>query len=204
MPRSEISLTASSRVIRLERKRVLSWLCIMHNESLLSSCKPDVESTSISERKYIVQALHNDFIRNEGVSHSCLQHMHSLWHLSGQAHWVPIIPASLLGLHHKGEMINSSYADIVFRFSQDAFLEKHGVKLGFMSAFVKASTEALQDIPAVNGVIDGTDIIYRDYYDISIAVATPKGLVVPVLRNADRLDFAGVERVRLSTGALTF
>jgi len=72
-----------------------------------------------------------------------------------------------------------------------------------MSAFVKASTEALQDIPAVNGVIDGTDIIYRDFYDISIAVATPKGLVVPVLRNADRLDFAGVERVRLSTGALS-
>lgn len=85
----------------------------------------------------------------------------------------------------------------MLRFLQDAFLDKHGVKLGFMSAFVKASTEALQDIPAVNGVIDGTDIIYRDYYDISIAVATPKGLVVPVLRNADRLDFAGVERVRL-------
>ena len=102
-------------------------------------------------------------------------------------------------------MINlyASYADFVFRISQDAFLEKHGVKLGFMSAFVKASTEALQDIPAVNGVIDGTDIIYRDFYDISIAVATPKGLVVPVLRNADRLDFAGVERVRLSTGALS-
>jgi len=79
---------------------------------------------------------------------------------------------------------------------QDAFLEKHGVKLGFMSAFVKASAEALMAIPAVNGVIDGTDIIYRDYCDISIAVATPKGLVVPVLRDADKLDFAGVERVR--------
>lgn len=133
------------------------------------------------------------------------QHMHSLWHPPGQAHWVPATPASSLDLHHTGGMINlyASYADFVFRISQDAFLEKHGVKLGFMSAFVKASTEALQDIPAVNGVIDGTDIIYRDFYDISIAVATPKGLVVPVLRNADRLDFAGVERVRLSTGALS-
>jgi len=77
---------------------------------------------------------------------------------------------------------------------KDLFLEKHGVKLGFMSAFVKAAADALQAVPAVNGVIDGTDIIYRDYYDISIAVATPKGLVVPVLRNANQLDFAGVER----------
>ena len=70
------------------------------------------------------------------------------------------------------------------------------MKLGFMSAFVKASADALQAVPAVNGVIDGTDIIYRDYCDISIAVATPKGLVVPVLRDVDQLDFAGVERVR--------
>lgn len=69
------------------------------------------------------------------------------------------------------------------------------MKLGFMSTFVKASAEALLAIPAVNGVIDGTDIIYRDYCDISIAVATPKGLVVPVLRDADKLDFPGVERV---------
>jgi 2-oxoglutarate dehydrogenase E2 component (dihydrolipoamide succinyltransferase) len=76
------------------------------------------------------------------------------------------------------------------------FLEKHGVKLGFMSAFVKAAADGLQLLPAVNAVIDGDEIIYRDYYDISIAVATPKGLVVPVLRNADKLSFAGVERVR--------
>ena len=57
---------------------------------------------------------------------------------------------------------------------QDAFLEKHGVKLGFMSAFVMGAASALQEFPAVNGVIDGDDIIYRDYYDISIAVGTPK------------------------------
>ena len=78
---------------------------------------------------------------------------------------------------------------------QDAFLEKHGVKLGFMSAFVKASADALAQVPAANGVIDGDEIVYRDYIDISIAVATPKGLVVPVLRNADELSFAGVEKV---------
>lgn len=77
---------------------------------------------------------------------------------------------------------------------KDVFMEKHGVKLGFMSAFVKACADGLLAIPAVNGVIDGTDIIYRDYCDISIAVATPKGLVVPVLRDVDKLDFAGVER----------
>jgi len=77
---------------------------------------------------------------------------------------------------------------------KDAFLEKHGVKLGFMSAFVKASAYALQEVPAVNGVIDGDEIVYRDYYDISIAVATPKGLVVPVLRNVETMNFAGCEK----------
>ncbi|KAI7838140.1 hypothetical protein COHA_008071 [Chlorella ohadii] len=77
---------------------------------------------------------------------------------------------------------------------KDAFLERHGVKLGFMSAFVKAAGAALQYVPAVNGVIDGNDIIYRDYYDISVAVSTPKGLVVPVLRDVDKMSFADVEK----------
>ncbi|KDD74747.1 2-oxoacid dehydrogenases acyltransferase [Helicosporidium sp. ATCC 50920] len=77
---------------------------------------------------------------------------------------------------------------------KDAFAEKHGVKLGFMSAFVKAAANALKAVPAVNGVIDGDDILYRDYCDISVAVSTPKGLVVPVLRNADGLSFADVEK----------
>lgn len=77
---------------------------------------------------------------------------------------------------------------------KDEFLERHGVKLGFMSAFVKASVNALEYVPAVNGVIDGDEIVYRDYYDVSVAVATPKGLVVPVVRDADTLSFAGVEK----------
>eukprot|EP00898_Chlorokybus_atmophyticus_P006101 jgi/Chlat1/6492/Chrsp45S05982 len=77
---------------------------------------------------------------------------------------------------------------------KDAFLKKHGVKLGFMSAFVKASVDALKLEPAVNAVIDGEELVYRDYYDVSIAVGTPKGLVVPVLRNVDRMSFADVEK----------
>ena len=77
---------------------------------------------------------------------------------------------------------------------KDAFLERHGVKLGFMSAFVKASANALQLVPAVNGVIEDEDIIYRDYYDVSVAVSTPKGLVVPVLRDVDAMSFADVEK----------
>lgn len=77
---------------------------------------------------------------------------------------------------------------------KDAFLERHGVKLGFMSAFVKAAAVALEEVPAVNGVIEEDEIVYRDYVDISIAVATPKGLVVPVLRNANKLSFAGIEK----------
>ncbi|CAO2833580.1 unnamed protein product [Amaranthus hypochondriacus] len=77
---------------------------------------------------------------------------------------------------------------------KDAFVEKHGVKLGYMSGFVKAAVSALQQQPVVNAVIDGDDIIYRDYIDISIAVGTPKGLVVPVVRNADKMNFAEIEK----------
>ncbi|MDD1607936.1 MAG: 2-oxoglutarate dehydrogenase complex dihydrolipoyllysine-residue succinyltransferase [Methylococcaceae bacterium] len=74
------------------------------------------------------------------------------------------------------------------------FEQKHEVKLGFMSFFVKASIEALKKFPAVNASIDETDIIYHGYYDLGIAVSTPKGLIVPVLRDADQLDFAGIEK----------
>lgn len=74
------------------------------------------------------------------------------------------------------------------------FEQKHHVKLGFMSFFVKASIEALKRFPAVNASIDDNDIIYHGYYDIGIAVTTPRGLIVPVLRDADQLDFAGIER----------
>ncbi|CAM6032861.1 unnamed protein product [Sphagnum compactum] len=77
---------------------------------------------------------------------------------------------------------------------KDAFQEKHGVKLGFMSGFVKVAVSALQQLPSVNAVIDGDDIIYRDYVDISIAVGTPKGLVVPVIRGADHMNFAQIEK----------
>lgn len=77
---------------------------------------------------------------------------------------------------------------------KDVFLEKHGVKLGLMSGFVKAAVSGLQNQPIINAVIDGDDIIYRDYVDISIAVGTPKGLVVPVIRGADKMNFADIEK----------
>lgn len=77
---------------------------------------------------------------------------------------------------------------------KDAFEKKHGVKLGFMSAFARASAIALRDNPIINAVIDGTDVLYRDYVDISVAVATPTGLVVPVLRNVESMSFADVEK----------
>ncbi|CAN7066887.1 unnamed protein product [Brassica rapa subsp. trilocularis] len=77
---------------------------------------------------------------------------------------------------------------------KDAFFEKHGVKLGLMSGFIKAAVSALQAQPVVNAVIDGDDIIYRDYVDISIAVGTSKGLVVPVIRGADQMNFADIEK----------
>ena len=79
---------------------------------------------------------------------------------------------------------------------KDEFLEKHGVKLGFMSIFAKAAAGALQAIPEVNAYIDAeaNETVYRDFVDISVAVGTPKGLVVPVLRNCENLSFAGVEQ----------
>jgi 2-oxoglutarate dehydrogenase E2 component (dihydrolipoamide succinyltransferase) len=77
---------------------------------------------------------------------------------------------------------------------KNRFEEKHAVKLGFMSFFVKASIEALKRYPAINASIDGNDIIYHGYYDMGIAVSTSRGLIVPVLRDADQLDFAGIEK----------
>jgi 2-oxoglutarate dehydrogenase E2 component (dihydrolipoamide succinyltransferase) len=77
---------------------------------------------------------------------------------------------------------------------KEVFIQKHGVKLGFMSFFVKACVTALKDVPSVNAEIDGTDIIYKNFYDISVAVGTDKGLVVPVLRDADTLSLAGIEK----------
>jgi 2-oxoglutarate dehydrogenase E2 component (dihydrolipoamide succinyltransferase) len=77
---------------------------------------------------------------------------------------------------------------------RDLFEKKHGVKLGFMGFFVKACVEALREIPAVNAEIDGTDIVYKNYYHIGVAVSTERGLVVPVVRDADTLSLAGIEK----------
>ncbi|MET0383064.1 MAG: 2-oxoglutarate dehydrogenase complex dihydrolipoyllysine-residue succinyltransferase, partial [Burkholderiaceae bacterium] len=77
---------------------------------------------------------------------------------------------------------------------QEKFEKEHGVKLGFMSFFVKAAVAALKRYPVVNASIDGNDIVYHGYFDIGIAVGSPRGLVVPILRNADQLTFAEIEK----------
>jgi len=77
---------------------------------------------------------------------------------------------------------------------KDLFEKKHGIRLGFMSFFVKAVALAVRDVPAVNGSIEGDEIVYRDYLDVSIAVSAPKGLVVPVIRNAQAMSFAEIEK----------
>jgi 2-oxoglutarate dehydrogenase E2 component (dihydrolipoamide succinyltransferase) len=77
---------------------------------------------------------------------------------------------------------------------REIFEKKHGAKLGFMGFFVRACVQALKDIPAVNAEIDGTDIVYKNYYHIGVAVGTDKGLVVPVVRDADRLSLAEIEK----------
>ena len=77
---------------------------------------------------------------------------------------------------------------------KEEVLKNTGVKLGFMSAFSKAACLALKAVPAVNASIEGNEIVYRDYVDISVAVATDKGLVTPVVRNAETMDFIGLEK----------
>ncbi|BCW87482.1 Dihydrolipoyllysine-residue succinyltransferase component of 2-oxoglutarate dehydrogenase complex [Alphaproteobacteria bacterium SO-S41] len=84
---------------------------------------------------------------------------------------------------------------------QPDFEKRHGVRIGFMSFFVKACVAALKEIPAVNGEIDGDDVIYKNYYDIGVAVGTEKGLVVPVLRDADTKGFADIEKGIADLGA---
>ncbi len=92
---------------------------------------------------------------------------------------------------------------------KDLFEKKHGIRLGFMGFFVKACALAAKDVPAVNGSIEGDEIVYHDYLDVSIAVSAPKGLVVPVVRNADRMSFAEIEKAiadfgkRAKDGTLT-
>jgi len=92
---------------------------------------------------------------------------------------------------------------------RETFEKAHGVRLGFMSFFVKAGVEALKRFPIINAAIEDTDILYHDYYDIGIAVSSPRGLVVPVLRDAERLSLAGIEKSiaalgeRAKSGALT-
>jgi len=90
------------------------------------------------------------------------------------------------------EIDMSAYMNMRKEF-QDEFVKKHGTKLGFMSGFIKASTNALTDIPVVNSVIDGKDIVYRDFVDVSVAVSAPKGLVVPVLRNCQDMGLHDLE-----------
>ncbi|MBI2821292.1 MAG: 2-oxoglutarate dehydrogenase complex dihydrolipoyllysine-residue succinyltransferase [Acidobacteria bacterium] len=98
--------------------------------------------------------------------------------------------AAILTTFNEADM--SAVMDLRAR-HKEAFQQKHGVSLGLMSFFVKAAVEALRAIPVVNAAVDGQNIVYRNYYDIGVAVATDRGLVVPVLRNADKMDFPEIE-----------
>ncbi len=92
---------------------------------------------------------------------------------------------------------------------KDAFEKRHGVRLGFMSFFAKACVEALRRFPVVNASVEGGDIVYHEYYDLGVAVSTDRGLIVPILRDADRMDFAAIEKAvtgfaeRARSGAIT-
>lgn len=99
--------------------------------------------------------------------------------------------AALLTTFNEVDMTNTMAMRAKYK---DLFFEKHGVKLGFMSFFTKAAVEALKDIPEINAEIDGTDIIYKNYYNIGVAVGTEQGLVVPVIKNAENMGFSDIEQ----------
>ncbi len=99
--------------------------------------------------------------------------------------------AAMLTTFNEVDMTEVMAARAAYR---EAFENKHGVRLGFMAFFVKAAIVALKEIPSVNGEIDGDDIVYKNYYDIGVAVSAPQGLVVPVLRDADAMGFADIEK----------
>ncbi|MHB1218334.1 MAG: 2-oxoglutarate dehydrogenase complex dihydrolipoyllysine-residue succinyltransferase [Alphaproteobacteria bacterium] len=105
--------------------------------------------------------------------------------------------AAMLTTFNEVDMTKVNEARLHYR---ETFEKKHGVRLGFMSFFVKASLVALKEFPAANAEIDGDDIVYKNYYDIGVAVGTPQGLVVPVLRDADRLSFAEIEKAVAALG----
>jgi 2-oxoglutarate dehydrogenase E2 component (dihydrolipoamide succinyltransferase) len=99
--------------------------------------------------------------------------------------------AAMLTTFNEVDMTEVMALRVKFR---DPFEKKHGVKLGFMGLFVKACVQALKDVPAVNAEIDGADLVYKNYYHVGVAVGTDKGLVVPVVRDADHLGIAGIEK----------
>ncbi|MCW8860138.1 MAG: 2-oxoglutarate dehydrogenase complex dihydrolipoyllysine-residue succinyltransferase [Deltaproteobacteria bacterium] len=125
------------------------------------------------------------------------------------------IAAHLMKARHETAMlttfneIDMSQVIALRKSYKESFLEKHGVALGFMSFFVKACAEALREFPEVNASIDGNDIVYHNYYDIGVAVGSKRGLVVPVIRDADQLHFDGIEKTirdlaeRANSGKLT-
>ena len=96
--------------------------------------------------------------------------------------------------------VGNALVDILAH-EDDAFLEKHQVKLGFMGFFVRASVEALQSFPDVNAYIEGDEIVYHNYCDVGVAVSTPKGLMVPVIRDADKMSLAQIEKQILAYSA---
>jgi len=106
--------------------------------------------------------------------------------------------AAMLTTFNEADMTNVMAARARYR---DVFEKKHGVRLGFMSFFVKAAIVALREVPAVNAEVDGTDIVYKNYWHVGVAVSAPQGLVVPVLRDADQMGFADIEKAIAESGA---
>ena len=105
--------------------------------------------------------------------------------------------AAMLTTFNEVDMTNLMAVRTAYK---DSFEKKHGARLGFMSFFVKGVVTALKEIPAVNAEIDGDELVYKNYYDLGVAVGTPQGLVVPVIRDADRLSFAEVEKTIADLG----
>lgn len=175
------NITGSGKHGRITKNDILEYL---HDEPILETAarpKAIPESAKADEKPTVSAALRPE----QRVPMTRLRAKIAERLLQAQQNAAMLTTFNEVDMHHVIDLRNQY---------KTRFEQKHNIKLGFMSFFVKASIEALKRFPTINASIDGNDIIYHGYYDIGIAVSTPRGLIVPVLRDADQLDFAGIEK----------
>ncbi|MEE9339843.1 MAG: 2-oxoglutarate dehydrogenase complex dihydrolipoyllysine-residue succinyltransferase [Methylococcaceae bacterium] len=186
------SVTGSGKNGRLTKADVLKYIEISQHTAELATQKPTPKPAIVTESDAIETTSASSFRPEQRVPMTRLRAKVAERLLQAQQN------AAMLTTFNEVNMKN--VIDLRNQY-KDRFQQKHEIKLGFMSFFVKSSIEALKKHPAINASIDGNDIIYHGYYDMGIAVSTSRGLIVPVIKDADQLDFAGIEKSIFNYGS---